>query len=81
MKKEHEYEAVVCFGTGCNTGMARVDCAELDCDWTTEDGRDELSAIAYNLHCRYPQIVHVQFMLGPDKVGEMMFVPAEGRLH
>jgi hypothetical protein len=68
------------FGAGENTGMVRIDVDDVECDWTTEQGRDELSAIAADLHKQWPSIVHVQFRCKNETVGEMVFVPADNRL-
>ena len=81
LSKDGTIETFMRFGIGRNTGMAQVDCGEAQCDWTTEEGRDDLSAIAAAIHRQYPHIVHVQFTLAGQMVGEMMFMPNENRMH
>jgi hypothetical protein len=56
-----------------NPMVARINTADYpDIDWTTEDGKEELSALGFWAGRQYPLLCHIIFMCGDDEIGELM---------
>lgn len=56
-----------------DSSVAIVNIEDLpDIDWKTDDGKDELSGVAYRLHYDHPDRWHIVFHEKGVKIGEMI---------
>lgn len=63
-----------------NLWLATIDVDEFDIDASTEEGREQLGAIAAHAHWRHPTLTHFLFCRGDEQIGEMIIAPAKKQM-